>query len=207
MELKINKQDRILILTPHPDDESIGCGGLILRYAGQCDVILLTDGAKGNRDWSEEKTCKVRKKEFQKAMKWLGVRKYGMLDIPDLRLSEYKGRLDKIDLRGYDYVLVPGRNETHPDHKVVYDEIRKNIKRRRITVKLLEYEVWTPMAEPSHYLDITEIVGRKKSLIQIYQSALMHIDYDRRITALNYYRGIHYGRQFVECYRLTEYVY
>lgn len=207
MELKINKQDRILILTPHPDDESIGCGGLLLRYAGQCDVILLTDGAKGNRDWSEEKTCKVRKKEFQKVMKWLGVRKYGMLNIPDLRLSEYKGRLDKIDLRGYDYVLVPGRNETHPDHKVVYDEIRKNIKRRRITVKLLEYEVWTPMVEPSHYLDITEIVGRKKSLIQIYQSALMHIDYDRRITALNYYRGIHYGRQFVECYRLTEYVY
>jgi len=207
MELKINKQDRILILTPHPDDESIGCGGLLLQYAGQCDVILLTDGAKGNRDWSEEKTCKVRKKEFQKAMKWLGVTKYGMLNIPDLRLNEYKGRLDKIDLRGYDYVLVPGRNETHPDHKVVYDEIRKNVKRKRITVKLLEYEVWTPMAEPSHYLDITEMVGRKKSLIQIYQSALMHIDYDRRITALNYYRGIHYGRQFVECYRLTEYVY
>ena len=90
---------------------------------------------------------------------------------------------------------------------MVYDEIRKNIKRRKITIKLLEYEVWTPIAEPSHFLDITALVGRKKYLIQIYKCALMHIDYDRRIVALNYYRGIHYGRQFVECYRLTEYVY
>ncbi len=205
MELKIKKQDRILILTPHPDDESIGCGGLLLKYAEQCDVILLTDGAKGNRDWTEEKTRKVRKKEFQNAMKWSGVRNYEMWEIPDLKLNDHKHELDKIDFSAYNYILVPGRIESHPDHKVIYDEIRKNIKRKKVRIKLLEYEVWTPMVNPSHYLDITKLIRKKKSLIQIYQCALMHIDYDRRITALNYYRGIHYGCRFAECYHLTDF--
>lgn len=204
MKLYINDRDKILILTPHPDDESIGCGGLLVKHAKQCDVILLTDGAKGNREWFEEKTRKVRKDEFRTAMQQLGVRKYEMWGIPDLSLNKYKYLLQNINLNGYKYVLVPNRNETHLDHKVIFKEIKKNISKNGIDTMILEYEVWTPMLKPTHHIDISDVITEKENLIQIYKCPLMHIDYDKRILALNYYRGIHYGCKFAECYNLTD---
>ena len=44
-KLEIRPTDKICILAPHADDESIGCGGLLALYGKQCDVVLLTDGA------------------------------------------------------------------------------------------------------------------------------------------------------------------
>lgn len=62
MELNVKKDTRILIIAPHPDDESIGLGGFLTEYAANCDVIVATNGALGNPEWSEEKTISVRKR-------------------------------------------------------------------------------------------------------------------------------------------------
>ena len=42
---------RVLMLAPHPDDETIGCGGSLALHAGAGDpikVVFLTNGAKGD---------------------------------------------------------------------------------------------------------------------------------------------------------------
>ena len=44
----IQSTDKILVVAPHPDDETIGLGGLLLLYGEQIDVLVLTDGSKGN---------------------------------------------------------------------------------------------------------------------------------------------------------------
>lgn len=44
--LELNPDDKCLVIAPHADDESIGCGGLLLKYPDNCDVVVLTDGAK-----------------------------------------------------------------------------------------------------------------------------------------------------------------
>ena len=48
MEVNFKKTDKILIVSPHPDDETIGCGGLLAKYGPQCDILMLTDGRLGN---------------------------------------------------------------------------------------------------------------------------------------------------------------
>ena len=42
--INIDEKARILIVSPHPDDETIGCGGILAKYGSQCDVVVLTDG-------------------------------------------------------------------------------------------------------------------------------------------------------------------
>ena len=46
--MNIKSKDRILVVAPHPDDESIGMGGVLALYKRQCDVLLLTDGRHGH---------------------------------------------------------------------------------------------------------------------------------------------------------------
>lgn len=204
-ELKINKWEKILILSPHPDDESIGCGGFLLKYAAQCDVILLTDGARGGGGWSENKTRIVRKNEFQNAMKYLRVHQYEMFGIPDLTLAEHLSYLEKIPYEKYAYVLVPNLFETHKDHCVIFPKVEKIIKRKRLNTKILQYEVWTPLLKPTHYIDISGYVAEKQKLIQFYQCPLRKVDYDKRSIALAYYRGLVYNCAYAECYQISYY--
>ncbi len=68
-----------LILAPHPDDESLGCGGLIaaLCQAGRPPVVaVLTDGAgshPGSHDWPPESLREVRSQEVRTAAALLGL--------------------------------------------------------------------------------------------------------------------------------------
>lgn len=45
--LEIEPNDKCLIIAPHADDESIGCGGILLKYPQNFEVVVLTDGGKG----------------------------------------------------------------------------------------------------------------------------------------------------------------
>ena len=49
-DVELNKDDRILVVAPHPDDESIGMGGFMTHYAKRIDVIILNDGRRVNPD-------------------------------------------------------------------------------------------------------------------------------------------------------------
>ena len=79
MKLSFSSKDRILIVAPHPDDEAIGCGGILALYGDQCDVLILTDGSKGKSklrpSLCKDELISMRKKETQDAMKLAGVKK------------------------------------------------------------------------------------------------------------------------------------
>lgn len=198
-----NHNDKILVLAPHPDDESIGCGGLLIKYASQCDVICLTDGRYGNPEWSEEKTIEVRKNEFQKAMDASGVNFYKMLGIKDCNLSNYFNKFKEIkkNLSTYDYIFMPHPEDNHPDHKAVY-KLFKKLKLRNLKAQIVFYEIWSPLSNPTVYIDISDIKDKKKELIKIYQSQIAHIDYSSRILALNSYRGILHNVEYEEAYQI-----
>ena len=54
--LQIQSTDKILILAPHADDESIGCGGLLLKYGSQVEAICITNCKTGNPKVSEKES-------------------------------------------------------------------------------------------------------------------------------------------------------
>src|SRR5215216_2174383 len=71
--LALNPHQRCLVLAPHPDDEILGCGGLLLSYPGQCDVVCLTNGALGGEGLSRAETVAIRRSEFESAMALAGI--------------------------------------------------------------------------------------------------------------------------------------
>ena len=178
---------RILVLAPHPDDESIGCGGLLLKYRGQCDVVVLTDGRHGGLSGQDEiETVTLRKAEFEKAMAYTGGKNYFFLGVEDGKLSESFAKFVELNLSGYDAIFVPAPGENHEDHACVYEFLL----RLKPQAKIFGYEVWSALANPSHYLDISSVVEGKKRLINFYESQTAQVDYVSKAIGLNCFRGL-----------------
>lgn len=178
---------RILVLAPHPDDESIGCGGLLLKYPGQCDVVVLTDGRYGGLPWQNENdVITMRKLEFERAMTYVGVKRWSFLGIEDGKLSENFAKFASLDISGYDAIFCPGPGENHLDHACVYEFLL----RLKPQVRIFVYEVWSAISSPSHYIDISDIADGKKRLIAHYLSQISQVDYVTKTISLNCFRGM-----------------
>ena len=202
---EIKPTDKICILAPHADDEAIGCGGLLIKYGSQCDVILLTDGAKGGDRSKPEETSAVRLSEFKQAMNFFKVKNYRIMGAKDGYLIDAYDKFKQIDFSDYDYVLMPHKNDTHKDHIVpqaFFSRLKKENK--RVTAKAVYYEVWGAMTSPTHYIDISDVVAEKRKAINIYASQTANIDYASRILGLNHYRGIKHYLEYEEDYIILQ---
>ena len=202
--LAIKPTDKICILAPHADDETIGCGGLLALYGPQCDVILLTDGAKGGDRSKPDEVRRVREAEFEEVMQFFDVRFYQFMRAEDGNLIEAYRLFQKLDLSGYDYVLMPHGLDSHKDHVVVSAFFRR-LRRENSAVKAVPvyYEVWGAMAMPTHYLDISAAAEKKREAMGFYRSQ-GNIDYAGRILGLNHYRGIRHNVAYEEDYTVGE---
>lgn len=198
MSLSLDNSDRILVVSPHPDDESIGCGGLLSLYRGHCDVLLATDGYRedlDNRDISD-----LRVREFEKATDYLGVNNRILLHIPEGKIKGSTLQFMKVDFKGYRYVCVPNRYESHKDHADLYKVVKQVLKKQGASAELLEYEVWTTIRHPNIKLDISAVAEEKKKAILLHESQIKDLDYVGMILGLNAYRGKGHGCEYAEDY-------
>lgn len=178
--LDIKDDDRILIIAPHPDDECIGPGGILLLYAEQCEVIVLTDGRQGQGDVAPEREKQIRKQEFINEMERLNVGCFRMLNIEDGTLLSHMDCLMEVCFRKYSKIFVTGIWDEHPDHKAAFLCVRDAIKRTapEEIPECYLYEIHTPLQSPTHFFDISGVMEEKGELIRIHKSQLKELPYD-----------------------------
>ena len=76
----------VLVLSPHPDDDAIGCGGAILHHTTQGDqvsVIYLTSGEGGGHGRPPTETARLRENEARTAAEIMGVISVEFWRLPD----------------------------------------------------------------------------------------------------------------------------
>jgi LmbE family N-acetylglucosaminyl deacetylase len=144
-----------LVLAPHPDDETLGCGATIMRKraAGTpVQVVIATDG----RYWppsstlSPDSLVKVREDEARGAGAILDLppESIAFLRFEDGRLAEHRKFLrdrliDIFDRVNPEEIFVPSIIDTHPDHRVLAELGRELAQVRRDRSPLLyEYPIW-----------------------------------------------------------------
>ena len=89
---------RLLCILAHPDDESLGVGGILAKYGAEGVETYLVTATRGEKGWfgpTEEnpgpkELGKIREGELKQAAKVLGLREVTLLDYHD-------GELDKVD--------------------------------------------------------------------------------------------------------------
>lgn len=202
--LRIKNEDKILIIAPHPDDECIGPGGILLEHASNCDVIVLTDGRQGQGDIAPSKLKEIRKKEFVNEMQALMVHSYKLLDIPDGTLLSNIQCLENIELEQYDLIFVTGEADNHIDHKAAFLALEHALKKRICfkPIKCYAYEVHAPLTNPTHFYDVTSIIHEKMELVRIHESQIKDLPYDVLVEKNAAYRACLFRmpQRFIEVY-------
>lgn len=197
----LKSTDRCLIIAPHADDESLGCGGMLLKNNEACDVVVLTDGSKcGYKNVEEIK--KIRLAEFSAAMDYAKIKNYRNLMIEDRTVRFNLNMLKSLNIDKYDYVFVPNEDENHVDHCCIYKEVCKLL-RYSLKTKIVCYEVWTPLRKPNVYIDISDFIDKKFELISHYVSQIKNRDYANKMIGLNKYRGLECNKDYVEVFYLV----
>lgn len=143
----------ILIIAPHPDDEVLGCGGLIQRYGEKAHVVILTGGGGSHRgccDESEENIIAERRSLAKRINRDLGLPadNLHLLNYKDGYISEgneteYKKLAAIIQSVKPDAIFFPKQQgEGWPDHIEAGNIVRRICAEQHITPRLYEYCVW-----------------------------------------------------------------
>ena len=200
--------DNILIVSPHSDDETIGVGGLISRYAGDkihFDILLLTNGECADENITTNEAIENREKEFDNAIKLTNVRQAVKLRLP--LYSVYKNKKSframlKFDITKYNYVFVPSICEHHNDHRFLYDIYLKIKKKQRAKCVLVQYEITNPLVNISHYCCIEgSPLENKIRMMHEHHSQINDFPaFERQFLSLNAFRGTQVYCQYVEAF-------
>jgi len=188
------------IVAPHPDDESLGCGGaiaLLCEFGVEVSVLVLSDGTlshPNSKKFPADKLRDLREAEILNALDILGVElenttffRYPDRSVPDRNSPGWTSAIEKC--RQYlekvepQTVLVPWRRDPHPDHRAAYSLI-KNINQKYLPdFKILEYPIWLwEIAESGDApnfgeitawrLDISSVAAKKKQAIMAHKSQI-----------------------------------
>lgn len=217
---------RIVVLSPHMDDEVFGCGGTLSQAArGLSEVtpIYLADGTKGYppaaatgldasqvRDL-EQQLSATRKDESRRAGKILGYAEPLFLDLPETDLAptpEAVDRLaDALALARPEVVFLPFMTELNTDHWMTNAIFVAAARRARLAsdIACWGYEVWTPL--PANTLvDVADSMDAKREAMAEFRSQIADYDYPRAFVALAAYRSLlrRKGRGYLEAFWVGE---
>lgn len=188
-----------LIIVPHPDDEALGCGGLLalLRQANQpVYAALVSDGTMSHPNsavFSAPARRAVREGELRHALALLGVHTEPLLlRLPDADVPTgpaQPGFATAVDqLRAFVVenqvatVLLPWRRDPHPDHRASYLLAQAALTGLPTAPRQLEYVVWAwqraapaDLPQPADHvagfrLAIGEVLPQKLAAIAAHRS-------------------------------------
>lgn len=160
-----------LIVAPHPDDESLGCGGLIAQASSigaMVHVLVVTDGSASHPGSIAPTTLRdLRRKETTAAVKLLGVapNRLHFWDVPD-GLAPQNGRpaaalgqrmAALVRQIGAKTVFATWEMDSHPDHVAAYNYAAQAARAQRVA--LFAYPVWAWMLPPHTALPNRRLQG------------------------------------------------
>lgn len=197
---------KILIISPHPDDEILGCGGTIIKSIEKGDKISVAYLTSGDINQN------IREKEVLTVCKYLGINSHYFLRLQrkglTVSLENIKALMEIFEKVKPDLVYVNHELDADYEHRIAYQLAMQSYWRfnsdqapNSKVIGLLLYEIHTPMEKYNLVEDISKYINKKMKAMSFYKSQLSKSRIDLAIKGLNRYRGrmhenIHYAEVF-----------
>ncbi len=184
----------VLVVGAHPDDEAVGCAGTLRRHVLDGDTVrslFLTSGEAGGH--GIEDAGAVREREALAAAEILGTTQPEFWREPDGRLRARAPLVERLATllasRPPMLLYAPHPSDDHADHRAAARIVRLALRAAGVTTVLRQFEIWTPLAQIDHVIDISEQIEAKRSAIRAYRSQCDVMAFDEAFTGLARYRG------------------
>lgn len=162
---------KIIVFAPHPDDETLGCGGTIAKKIAEgyeVLIIVMTDGSRAflkeigiSSNPTPEELKEIRKEEAKKATNILGVPEENLifLDFVDGMLQEImedvEKKVAKILSENFPVeVYFPHKNDDHSDHRAAYYIVKNSVTKLGIPTKMYQYLITPKYAQFSPFITV-----------------------------------------------------
>jgi LmbE family N-acetylglucosaminyl deacetylase len=224
----MNKSKKIIVISAHPDDETLGAGGTLLKHKSNGDHLywIIVTSISINHGFTINRV-ESRDKEIQNVSSAFGFKKVFQLGYPTMSLSSSSLKtlipeISKIFTEVEPEIIYTlNRSDAHSDHRFLFDAVAACTKSFRYPYikQVLMYECiseteFAPslherMFLPNYYVDITGFLDEKIKILQNFDSELGEHPFPRSIKnveALSVYRGASVGVEHAEAFQIVKYI-
>jgi len=193
---------KILIVAPHADDEVLGVGGTIAKYAASGHEVFVCVMTKGTAPLYREDRLHIIREETRLAHELLGVKNTFFLDFPAVMLEnvpryELNGKLQNLvnELKP-DQVYIPHHGDMQKDHQIVAEACMV-VLRPKFEHKVKEIYAYETLSEtewniphasttfiPNVWVDISEFLPKKVEAMMKFKTQLADFPNPRSVEAI-----------------------
>jgi LmbE family N-acetylglucosaminyl deacetylase len=193
---------RLLVIAPHPDDEVLGVGGTIARFAAEGAAVHVGIVTRGTEPLFTEEFNRQAKREVERAHERLGVSATHFLEFPAAELDKVQHReLNRAmgeliaEVRPQ-RIYVPFPGDIHKDHQLVFESalVACRPAHDHAPVAIYAYETlsetnWnapylTPGFAPNVFVDVSDHLEAKLEAMECYESQLKAFPNERSLESL-----------------------
>ncbi len=194
---------RLLVIAAHPDDETVGMGGTMLRArkdGNDVRVLYVTDGGNGGPG-TYQTNCALREEEARSQSQALGIA-HEFLGAPDglFEVTEELARLlaNKIEDYSPTSLFIPWLLESNPAHRQVNHLLLRSLQLIQFDGTIFAYKVWSNLT-PNTFVDVTSVMEEKLAAVARWKSQVDIFDYVHFTRGMNAHDSyLQSGRGYVE---------
>lgn len=217
---------KVLVVAVHPDDETLGCGGTILKHKAQADEIywlVVTGPIKGDHPAFTDEFIAKRNALVDRVADAYGFNETIKLNLPTQKLHAVDLKDIIVNVADVfkriqpDTIYMMYNNDVHSDHRVAFEAVYSCTKSFRypfinsiLMIEALsetEFSLATQATAfvPNVYVDITKYIDKKLEIMELYDTEIMQEPYPRSLSsikALARIRGSRAGVMYAEAFQL-----
>ena len=215
-------KNKILVVAVHPDDETLGCGGTLLKHKTNGDEIhwLICTTANNSHNY-----YKKREAEINKVSKLFNFNSVNKLLLEPTKVDQYSmaeiiEKISKIINKIKPHIIyLPFKEDIHTDHKKIFEasysctkSFRHSFIKKIYMMETLSETEFAPSISkdnfiPNTFVDISKFLDKKIQIIKVYKSEINKHPFPRSvksIKALAAYRGSTSGYKFADSFVLLK---
>lgn len=215
-------KNKVLILAVHPDDETLGCGGTLLKHKANGDEIhwlICTTIDKSNSYYE------TREKEIEEVSKLYNFNSMHNLRLKTMQVDEYTmselvSKISKVinEIKP-NIIYLPFKGDVHSDHRKIFEasysctkSFRYPFIKKIYMIETLSETEFAPSTKedsfiPNVFVDISEFFEKKIEIMKVFESEIAEHPFprsERNLRALATLRGATAGCEYAESFMLLK---
>lgn len=219
-------KSKVLVVAVHPDDETLGCGGTLLKHKAQGDEIhWLICTAQFEIDGFSQEVIEKRREEINSVAGLYGFEGTHNLNLSTMKVDEYSmsALIEKIsaviNIVKPTTIYLPFKCDVHSDHRKIFDaaysctkSFRYPFIRKILMIETLSETEFAPSTNedsfiPNYFVDVSNFFEKKIQIMHCFESEIAEHPFprsERNIRALATFRGATASCEYAESFMLLK---